>query len=132
MNVRGQFEAQLALPVAAQFRRSSHEDVRILLLGALLLLVGSDGKNVARVRVKNDTGLLISQVTIGSPFSEAQIVTFTGLAPDARTESMVVTNFVYPCSDWTIDSTRYQRNVKQMHSPARRRWAGVTTRLLSV
>ena len=80
-------------------------------------IVGCGGEKATRVRVKNNTGLMMCEITIGSPFSRAERVTFTGLASGAQTEYVVVTNFVYPCSVWTIDLADYQRNVKLLHSP---------------
>ena len=83
----------------------------------MLLLVGCSGEKVERIRIVNNTGLEMARVTIGSLSSPAERATFTNVSPGGQTEYVIVTNFVYPCSVWTLDSTNYQRNAKIIHSP---------------
>src|SRR5262245_28559373 len=89
-----------------------HENMKRLLFASVLVLVGCGGEKVERIRIVNNTGLEMARVTLGSAFSLAERATFTNVSPGAQTEYLIVTNFVYPCSVWTLDSTNYQRNTK--------------------
>jgi len=91
-----------------------------LLVVILVLVSGCNSEKDVRVRMRNDTGIQMSRVTLGSPFSNSNRLTFVALEPDAETAYAVATNFVFPCSVWSLDSTNYQRNVKLMHSPSQK------------